>query len=162
MSLYSDTTYTVCGICEPFSHFTRRQGRGRGTAFTFNDTNFSGYVAHCYVKCHEGQREEVREWIEDIRSEMLPANVSPEIKTLAQDIKDHQPMGNLLIKIILSFSAVSLILTLIRPSYTIFFSFGPLFWIAIFAIVAALTFVTIIFRILRIAKENPAEVLKRE
>ncbi len=222
MPLYGDTTFTVCGICEPFNTHARRMGQGRGSAFKIDDTNFSGYVEHCYVKCHEGQKEEVREWIEDIRREMLPANVSPEIKTLAEDIKDHQPLGYLLMKIILSFSVVSLILTLlgvyssitldtesrrkemavrkingagtkqimlifcklyiilltvtavvvfpmgyyiltlIRESYTVFFNFGPLFWMSVFAIVAALTFITIVFRILRIAKENPAEVLKRE
>ncbi len=222
MALYEDTTYTVCGICEPFNTRARRMGDGRGTAFEFKDTDFSNYVGHCYVKCHEGQKDEVRKWIEGIRKEMLPPNISPEIITLAEDIREHQPLGYLLMKIIFSFSVVSLILTLlgvyssitldtesrrkemairkingadvcqialifcrlyvillgvtaavvfpvgyyvlglVRQNYTVFFNYGPLFWLGVFAIVAALTFVTIIFRIRGIARENPAEVLKRE
>ncbi len=218
----SDTTYTICGICETFNWLTRRQGWGRGTAFAIKDGDSSNYVGHCYVKCHEGQKDEVKAWIEGIRKEMLPPNVSPEVKTLAQDIKDHQPIGYLLMKIVLSFSVVSIILTLlgvyssitldterrrkemairkingagvrsialifcrlyiillvvtaaivfpvgyfvlgmIRQSFTVFFDYDPIFWIGVFAIVAALTFITIIFRILSIARENPAEVLKRE
>jgi len=39
---------------------------------------------------------------------------------------------------------------------------GPLFWISIFIIVAVITTLTIIFRILKIARTNPAEVIKNE
>ncbi len=222
MTLYSDTTYTVCGICAPFHTSPYRAGRGRGHGFKYDDENVRKYVAHCYVKCHEGQQEEVKAWIEDIRKEMLPANISPEIKTLAEDIIDHQAMNYMLMKIILFFSIVSLVLTLlgvyssvtldtehrqkevairkvngagirqimtmfcklyiillavtasaafligyflldsVAQSFTVFFNYGPLFWIGIFLTVAAVTFLTIIFCILRIARINPAEVLKKD
>ena len=36
------------------------------------------------------------------------------------------------------------------------------FWISIFIIVAVITTLTIIFRILKIARTNPAEVIKNE
>lgn len=44
--------------------------------------------------------------------------------------------------------------------YIVFFNDGPLFWISIFIIVAVITTLTIIFRILKIARTNPAEVIK--
>jgi hypothetical protein len=46
--------------------------------------------------------------------------------------------------------------------YIVFFNDGPLFWISIFIIVAVITTLTIIFRILKIARTNPAEVIKNE
>ncbi len=222
MSLYSDNTYTICGVCAPFYTHPYRQRLGRGSAFFFDDENVKEYVEHCYVKCHDGQMDDVKVWIENIKKEMLPANVSPRIKTIADDIRDNQPMVYTLMKVILLFSIVSITLTLlgvyssitldterrrkemairkingagikqimfifcklyfillgvtalivfpicyiilnqISPSYLIFFDYGPLFWVGVFVIVFALTFLTIIFRILRTAKENPAEVLKRE
>ncbi len=222
MPLYSDNTYTVCGVCAPFYTHPYRQRLGTGSAFHLDEENVKKYVEHCYVKCHYGQKDEVKEWIENIRKEMFPANVSPKIKTIAGDIIDNQAMVYTLMRVILLFSVVCIILTLlgvyssitldaerrrkemairkingagikqimfifcklylillgvtalivfpicyiilnqISPNYLIFFDYGPLFWIGVFAIVFAITFLTIIFRILRIAKENPAQVLKRE
>ncbi len=222
MSLYSDTTYRVCGICPSFNWTAHKYGDGRGTGFVFEDRDFRDVLGHCYVKCHDGQAGAVKEWIEGIRRDMLPANISPQVITFAEDIDAHHATGNLFMKIILFFSAVSLILTLfgvyssiildtesrrkemaIRKingadlndimlifcklyvillsvtafvtfpiayfilgefswKYVVFFDYGPLFWLGVFAIVAALTFITIIFRILHTARENPAEVLKRE
>jgi putative ABC transport system permease protein len=46
--------------------------------------------------------------------------------------------------------------------YTVFFDCGLLFWLCIFLIVTFITGFTILFRILRIAKTNPAEVIKNE
>ena len=52
------------------------------------------------------------------------------------------------------------ILQLWKNMYIVFFNDGPLFWISIF--VAVITTLTIIFRILKIARTNPAEVIKNE
>ena len=49
-----------------------------------------------------------------------------------------------------------------KNMYIVFFNDGPLFWTSIFMGVAAITILTIIFRILKIAKTNPAEVIKNE
>ncbi len=46
--------------------------------------------------------------------------------------------------------------------YTVTFSYGPLFWICIFLIVSAVTALTVFLKILRIARINPAEILKNE
>ena len=46
--------------------------------------------------------------------------------------------------------------------YIVFFNDGPLFLVSIFIIVAVITTLTIIFRILKIARTNPAEVIKNE
>lgn len=46
--------------------------------------------------------------------------------------------------------------------YTVRFNYNSLFWISIFVLFALLTFTTIIFHILRIARTNPAEVIKSE
>ena len=54
------------------------------------------------------------------------------------------------------------ILQLWKNMYIVFFNDGPLFWISIFIIVAVITTLTIIFRILKIARTNPAEVIKNE
>lgn len=56
----------------------------------------------------------------------------------------------------------STILQLWKNMYIVFFNDGPLFWISIFIIVAVITTLTIIFRILKIARTNPAEVIKNE
>lgn len=46
--------------------------------------------------------------------------------------------------------------------YATFFSYGPLFWLCIFLLVSAVTAFTILFRILKVARVNPAEVVKSE
>ncbi len=46
--------------------------------------------------------------------------------------------------------------------YTVFFNYGFLFWLCIFVGVSLLVLFTIIFKILQVASQNPAEVLKRE
>lgn len=49
-----------------------------------------------------------------------------------------------------------------KRMYTVFFDCGFFFWAGIFIFVAVITTLTVIFRILRIARQNPAEVIKRE
>ena len=46
--------------------------------------------------------------------------------------------------------------------YATFFSYGPLFWLCIFLFVSAVTVFTILFRILKVARVNPVEVVKSE
>lgn len=49
-----------------------------------------------------------------------------------------------------------------KQMYTVFFNYGAFFWSSVFALVAAVTFLTVIFRIVRVARLNPAEVIKNE
>lgn len=153
--------------------------------------------------------------------ENLPPSIQLHISTLQEDIHQAQAIENNMKGIILFFSFVSLIITLLgvysaitldterrqkevairkewcrietdyhivcpyvylsactlgnngisfmlchtavmENMYIVFFNDGPLFWISIFIIVAVITTLTIIFRILKIARTNPAEVIKNE
>lgn len=63
---------------------------------------------------------------------------------------------------IIAFPICYVVFQLWKNMYIVFFNDGPLFWTSIFMGVAAITILTIIFRILKIAKTNPAEVIKNE
>ena len=219
MTLYNyEDGYTVCGICSDFIADTYNQSQG----FIFLPCKFNDYVGHCYMKCKPGRVEEVKSFIEATLKESFPPSIQPRISTLLEDIHQAQAIENKMKGIILFFSFVSLIITLLgvysaitldterrqkevairkvngaglkqiillfarmyiyllafsaivafplcyiilqlwKKMYIVFFNDGPLFWIAIFMGVAAITILTIIFRILKIAKSNPAEVIKNE
>lgn len=210
--------YTVCGICSDFVTDTYRQSKG----FVFLPCDFNDYVGHCYLKCAPGKAKEVKAFVEITLKEAFPSSVSPRVSTLWENICQAQSMENKLKGIVLFFSFVSLIITLLgvysaitldterrqkevairkvngaglrqiillfarlyicllvcsaaiafplcyallrlwKNMYIVFFNNGPLFWISIFLLVAAITALTIIFRILKIAGTNPAEVIKNE
>lgn len=62
----------------------------------------------------------------------------------------------------ITFPVVYMVLQAWRQLYTVFFNDGILYWGSIFAAVTLLTAVTVIFRILKIARLNPAEIIKNE
>lgn len=62
----------------------------------------------------------------------------------------------------ITFPLIYLVLQLWKQIYTVFFNDGFFFWAGIFISVAMLTALTILFRILKIAKINPAEAIKNE
>lgn len=103
--------YTVCGICPAIRHKVQRYTFIEGFAYVYHD--MSEYVGHCYVKSHPGQAKEVKAWIEKVCGEMLPSSVKPEIPNMIEDINAHQGLEHQLMKLILLFSAVSIILTLL-------------------------------------------------
>lgn len=63
---------------------------------------------------------------------------------------------------VIAFPLMYAVLMLWKQMYTVFFDYGFLFWFCIFLVVAFITTITILFRILRIARTNPAEVIKNE
>ncbi len=63
---------------------------------------------------------------------------------------------------LVAFPILWIVMSFFKGEYSVFFDNGFLFWAGLFAAVAALVFVTIVFRILYIARQNPAEVLKRD
>lgn len=63
---------------------------------------------------------------------------------------------------IIAFPILYAILTLWKRLYTVFFSYGVFFWSSIFLSITLITGITIFFRIQKIAKANPAEVIKNE
>lgn len=210
--------YTVCGICSDFVADTYNQSQG----FVFLPCDFKYYVGHCYLKCVSGKAEKVKAFVKKTLKENLPPSIQLQVSTLLEDIHQAQAIENNMKGIILFFSFVSLIITLLgvysaitldterrqkevairkvngaglkqiiilfarmyicllvlsaaiaflfcyailqlwKNMYIVFFNDGPLFWISIFIIVAAITTLTIIFRILKIARTNPAEVIKSE
>ncbi|MDE5711914.1 MAG: ABC transporter permease, partial [Bacteroides sp.] len=210
--------YTVCGICADFIADTYYQSQG----YVFLPCDFKDYVGHCYLKCMPGKAEEVKAFVKKTLEESLPESIQLEVSTLLEDIHKEQAIENNLKGIILFFSLVSLVITLLgvysaitldterrqkevairkvngaglkqiiilfarmyvcllvfsaavafplcyvliqawKGMYIVFFNDGPLFWISIFAAVTTITALTIIFRILKIARTNPAEVIKSE
>lgn len=210
--------YTICGICDDFIADTYYQSQG----YVFLPCDFKDYVGHCYLKCMPGKTEEVKAFVRKTLEESLPKSVPLEVSTLQEDIYEEQAIENKMKGIILFFSLVSLVITLLgvysaitldterrqkevairkvngaglkqiiilfarmyiallvcsaavafplcyafmqtwKNMYIVFFNDGPLFWISIFVAVAVVTSLTIIFRILKIARTNPAEVIKSE
>jgi len=174
------------------------------------------------VKCYPGKTEEVSAWIEQKLREALPSSVKPKIGTLQKDIEEYQALENNLKGIILFFSGVCLIITLLgvysaitldterrqkevairkvngaglkkiialfarlyvhllaisaifafpivylilqqwKQMYLVFFNDGILYWGSILLGVTSITALTVIFRILKIARINPATSIKSE
>lgn len=209
---YQDS-YTVCGICSDFVADTYNQSQG----FVFLPCDFKYYVGHCYLKCVPGKAEEVEAFVKKMLEENLPPSIQLHISTLQEDIHQAQAIENNMKGIILFFSFVSLIITLLgvysaitldterrqkevairkvngaglkqiiilfartyiyqlvlsatmafplcyailqlwKNMYIVFFNDGPLFWISIFIIVAVITTLTIIFRILKLIPNTDAQ-----
>lgn len=214
---YSDG-YTICGVCADFIADVYNQSPG----FVFLPGDFNYFVGHCYLKCKPGKTSEVRLFVEKILKETLPESIHPEVTTLQEDIYEEQAIENKLKGIILFFSLVSLIITLLgvysaitldterrqkevairkvngagmrqiiflfarlymgllagsavcafpliymimqmwKRTYTVFFNDGILYWTGISIGMTLITIFTVLFRILRIARMNPAKVIKNE
>ncbi len=215
---YSQKGYTVSGVVPEICASVK--------------SNESGYFCilydsqeelfQCYLKCAPGKADEVKAHAEQTLRELLPESIEPEVKTLMEDIAEASPVENGLKGVVLFFSVVSLIITLLgvysaitldterrqkevairkvngagmkqivllfarlyitlllvtaaialpivyvitvlmKSMYTVFFNSGPVFWCGVFGFVAAVTALTVLFRILKIARINPAEVIKNE
>ena len=65
------------------------------------------------MKCYPGKTNEVKTWIEDTLRKVFPSSIEPKISTLQKDIEEHQALENKLKEIILFFSIVCLIITLL-------------------------------------------------
>lgn len=214
---YSDG-YTICGVCDIFIADVYNQSPG----FVFLPSDFDYYVGHCYLKCEPGKTPEVKQFVEKVLKEALPESIQPKVTTLLEDIYEAQAIENKLKGIILFFSLVSLIITLLgvysaitldterrqkevairkvngaglkqiiflfahlyivllsgsaaiafpliyivmqmwKRTYIVFFNDGILYWAGIFMGVTFITILSVLFRILRIARINPAEVIKNE
>lgn len=214
---YSDG-YTICGVCDIFIADVYNQSPG----FVFLPSDFDYYVGHCYLKCEPGKTPEVKQFVEKVLKEALPESIQPQVTTLLEDIYEAQAIENKLKGIILFFSLVSLIITLLgvysaitldterrqkevairkvngaglkqiiflfarlyivllsgsaaiafpliyivmqmwKRTYIVFFNDGILYWAGIFMGVTFITTFSVLFRILKIARSNPAEVIKNE
>ena len=68
----------------------------------------------------------------------------------------------LAVSALLAFPLIGFVLQQWKRMYIVFFDCGFFYWTGVFVLVAAVTALTVIFRILRTARQNPAEVIKRE
>ena len=220
---YRKNAFTITGIIDNVSNYVYADGYGKadyGQVYFLIDEAESGRYA--FVKCYPGKTEEVRAWIEQKLREALPSSVEPKISTLLKDIEFYQSLENNLKGIILFFSIVCLVITLLgvysaitldterrqkevairkvngaglkeiiilfarlylwmlsisfviaapiiylilqqwKQMYLVFFNDGILYWGGILLGVTAITALTVIFRILKIARINPATIIKSE
>ena len=224
-SLYDhrENAFTITGIIDNVSNYVYADGFGKadyGKVYFLIDEAESG--RYTFVKCYPGKTEEVRAWIEQKLREALPSSVEPKISTLLKDIEYYQSLENNLKGIILFFSIVCLVITLLgvysaitldtehrqkevairkvngaglkaiillfarlylwmlsisaifafpivylilqqwKQMYLVFFNDGILYWGGILLGVTFITALTVIFRILKIARINPATIIKSE
>ena len=220
---YRKNAFTITGIIDNVSNYVYADGYGKadyGQVYFLIDEAESGQYA--FVKCYPNKTEEVRAWIEQKLREALPSSVEPKISTLLKDIEYYQSLENNLKGIILFFSIVYLVITLLgvysaitldterrqkevairkvngaglkeiillftrlylwmlsisfviaapiiylilqqwKQMYLVFFNDGILYWGGILLGVTIITALTVIFRILKIARINPATIIKSE
>ena len=218
------TPVTISGIIDNVSNYVYADGYGKagyGNVYFLIDESQRGEFYY-YVKCYPGKTEEVSAWIEQKLREALPSSIEPKIGTLQKDIVEYQALENNLKGIILFFSGVCLIITLLgvysaitldterrqkevairkvngaglkeiialfarlyvrmlgisaifafpivylilqqwKQMYLVFFNDGILYWGGILLGVTGITALTVIFRILKIARINPATIIKSE
>ena len=217
-------SYTVSGVCAPFvtDVYGSNSARGYFSGFAFLPSDLSHYVAHCYLKCHPGQTDAVRQHVLALLTETLPYTVRPEVSTLLDDLEEMQGVESKMKGVVLFLAVVCVILTLLgvyaaitldterrrkevairkvngagrrhifrlfarsygwvlgisfaiaapllylllqlwRQMYIVFFDDGPLFWLCIALFVLLVTALTVVFRIDRVARVNPAEAVKTE
>ena len=220
---YRKQAFTITGIIDNVTNYVYADGYGKeeyGNVYFWMNEAAEGKYG--YVKCYPGKVEEVRTWIMKKLREVFPASIEPQIGTLYTDIKEYQSLENTLKGIILFFSIVCLIITLLgvysaitldterrqkevairkvngaglkeiillfarlylwvlgvsfvlaapiiylilqqwKQMYLVFFNDGILYWGGILLGVSIITALTVIFRILKIARINPATIIKSE
>ena len=213
--------YTIVGIMENQNNYAYNDGFKQAK---YPNAYVQGENDHdfCYIKCHPGQTEDVQAWIAQKLEEIFPVNIETKTGTLLDEIKETYALENKLKEIILFFSIVCLIITLLgvysaitldterrqkevairkvngaglkeiillfarlyvwvlgvsfvvaapivylilhiwKQMYLVFFNDGILYWGGILLGVTSITALTVIFRILKIARVNPATIIKSE
>lgn len=215
--------YTVCGVVDNFNTYIYNDGFGQQySQCVYLPSETDKYIGYCYLKCLPGQVDAVRSAIYKKLKNTLPESVEPQIMSLIEEIQEQQEMENKLKDIVLFFTIVSLIITLLgvyaaitldtehrqkeiairkingagmiqiillfarlyaillvssaavafpivfliisqwKSIYKVFFNDGCLYWGGIFLSITLLIGSTVLFRILKIARINPTEIIKNE
>jgi ABC-type antimicrobial peptide transport system permease subunit len=81
--------YTVTGVTEPFIINTHMMDV-YGCAFI--PSNFENYFAHCYVKCHPGEKAKAKASLETFLQKRLPESIEIKMTTMMDDIKEVQAL----------------------------------------------------------------------
>ena len=63
---------------------------------------------------------------------------------------------------VIEFPFIYIVIQMWKKAYIVFFNDGIIYWAGIFIGITFITALTVLFRILRIARINPAEVIKNE
>lgn len=103
---------TISGILPSFCLSVYKYKDGR-TPYIFLPFKYNDNIGHCYVKCYSGKEGEVRLLIAQLLKEVLPTSVDPKITTFLEDIIKKQSGEAEQKEVILFFSIVSLIITLL-------------------------------------------------
>lgn len=110
MSLYNYAdAYSLCGVASSF--FPDIYSGNIGTVFLPIDPDKG--IGHCYIKAYPGQEKQIRKHIYTVLREVLPSSVQPYIRTFKEDINEKQAFESKLKGIILFFTIVCLIITLL-------------------------------------------------
>lgn len=111
MTLYDIKTnaHTLCGISAPL--FTDIYDQSSGIIFL--PLAQTEDIGHCYVKAYPGHEQEIRKHIYTILRESLPTSILPDVRTIEKDIEEKQALENTFKGIILFFTIVCLIITLL-------------------------------------------------
>lgn len=110
MTLYNyNDAYRLCGISSSF--YSDIYSQNIGTVFL--PDRLEKKIGHCYIKVYPGQEKQIRKLISTILRETLPSNIQPYIRTFKDDISEKQALENKMKSIILFFTIVCLIITLL-------------------------------------------------
>lgn len=106
---FDGDAYTVKGVCQTFVSSVYYDSEG----FIFLLSGFDDYCGHCYVKCKEGQAETVSQEVRKILKKTLPESVEVKVSTFMDDIRESQAIEFKLRGIVLFFSVVVLVISLL-------------------------------------------------
>lgn len=106
---FDGDAYTVKGVCQAFVSSVYYDSEG----FIFLLSGFDDYCGHCYVKCKEGQAETVSQEVRKILKKTLPESVEVKVSTFMDDIRESQVLEFKLRGIVLFFSVVVLVISLL-------------------------------------------------
>ena len=106
---FDGDAYTVKGVCQTFVSSVYYDSEG----FIFLLSGFDDYCGHCYIKCKEGQAETVFQEVRKILKKTLPESVEVKVSTFMDDIRESQALEFKLRGIVLFFSVVVLVISLL-------------------------------------------------
>lgn len=106
---FDGDAYTVKGVCQTFVSSVYYDSEG----FIFLLSGFDDYCGHCYIKCKEGQAETVSQEVRKILKKTLPESVEVKVSTFMDDIRESQALEFKLRGIVLFFSVVVLVISLL-------------------------------------------------
>ena len=181
---YSES-YTICGVCDDFIADVYNQSPG----FVFLPSDFNYYVGHCYLQEDIYEAQAIENKLKGIilffSIVSLLITLLGVYSTITLDTERRQKevairkvngaglkqiillFARLYIKLltvsaIIAFPLIYIVIQMWKKAYIVFFNDGIIYWAGIFIGITFITALTVLFRILGIARINPAKVIKNE